>query len=143
MKKLILLLAIAGFFVQSYAQKLTVKEVPTAVTTAFYKTYPSIQDISWSKDGLFFEAEYTTENVVRSATYDVTGKLINTRQQIVATALPAPAMDYVKINYKEEQLNEVSKITDASNVVTYEAEVKGMELTFDSKGKFINSVKEE
>ncbi len=59
MKKIILLLAVVGFFVQAQAQsqELMVKDVPTAVTTAFYKMYPSIKEVNWSKDGLFIQQD--------------------------------------------------------------------------------------
>jgi hypothetical protein len=141
MKKLILFIALAVFTLQSQAQKLMAKEVPAAVTTAFYKSYPTIKDVSWNKEGLLYQGAYVSDKVDKSATYDVTGKLINTQMEIVGTALPGTAMNYVKLNYKEDEVNSASKITDANNVVTYSAEVKGMELTFDSKGNFINSIK--
>ncbi len=39
-------------------------------------------------------------------------------------------------------MKEAAKITDAHGVVTYEAEVKGMDLLFDSAGKFLKEVKD-
>ena len=141
MKKIILLLAIVGFFAQAHAQKLLVTEVPAAVVTAFYKAYPTIQDVNWNQDGLNYEAGYQADQVANSATYDVSGILVQTQVEIVNSALPAPAMDYVKINYKENDIKKAFKITDASNIVTYEAEVQGMDLTFTSEGTFINSIK--
>jgi hypothetical protein len=142
MKKLILLLAIAGFFVQAHAQKLVAKDVPAAVITAFYKTYPTVQDVNWNQDGLNYEAGYEADKVPNTATYDVSGELIETQMEIVASALPTPAMDYVKLNFKADEIKKASKITDATGVVIYEAQVKGMDLTFDSYGNFINSIKE-
>ena len=43
MKKLVLLLAIGGLFTQAQAQKVMAKDVPTAVTSAFNKAYPSVK----------------------------------------------------------------------------------------------------
>ncbi len=37
---------------------------------------------------------------------------------------------------------EVSKITDARNNVSYEAEVDGRDLIFDDKGKFLKEVRD-
>ncbi len=62
--------------------------------------------------------------------------------EIVGAALPAPAMEYVRVNYMEDEVNQASKITDASDIVTYKAQVKGMDLIFDSNGNFIKSVEE-
>jgi len=140
MKKLILLLAIAGFFMQAHAQKLMATDVPTVVTDAFNKAHPSIKVVDWSLDGNYYEARYMTDKVYRSVTYDATGKLIETGEKIVVTSLPAPALEYLKINYTEEIVKETSKNTDANGIETYEAEVKGLDLIFDSEGNFVRLV---
>ena len=142
MKKLILFLAIVVCCIQAQAQKMMAKNVPAAVTAAFSKSYPSIKDVDWSKDGNNYEAEYDENKIDMSVTYSASGKLIETEMEIDASMLPAPVMDYVKKNYKEDEVKEASKITAANGTVTYEAEVKGMDLIFDSKGKFIKSVKD-
>jgi hypothetical protein len=143
MKKIFLLCAMAGFFVQIHAQdgKLLAKDVPSAVTTAFYKTYPSVKDVDWNKDGINFQAEYDADKVDNTATYTETGMLVNTGVAIVASALPASVLEYVKVNYKEDELRQACKITDVGGIVTFEGKVKGMDLTFDSNGNFIKSVK--
>jgi len=51
--------------------------------------------------------------------------------------LPAPATEYLKKSYKLEEVEKVSKVTSAKNVVSYLVKVKGINLTFDSKGKFV------
>lgn len=56
--------------------------------------------------------------------------------------MPKGILDYVKTNYKGQSVKEVAKITDAKVTVTYEAEIKGMDLLFDANGKFIKEVKE-
>lgn len=141
MKKMILLLAAVGFITNLQAQKLMTKNVPLAVTNAFSKAYPGIKDVDWSKDGSNFEAEYDKGKIDKSVTYDATGKLIETEVEILASELPASVMEYVKKNYKEDEVKEASKITTANGNITYEAEVKGKDLIFDSKGNFIKSVK--
>ena len=141
MKKLILLLAIAGFCMHAQAQKLMEKNVPAAVTAAFTKTHPTIKDVDWSKDGNNYEVEYDADKVDMSVTYTAAGNLIETEMGIEASALPAAVMAYLKKNYKRDMVKEASKITNAKGILTYEAEVKGMDLIFDSKGNFIKSVK--
>ena len=141
MKKLILLFAIAGLFTQAQAQKLKAKDVPVAVTAAFEKSHPTTKDVDWSKDGNNYEVEYDVNKTDMSITYNSSGKLMETEMEIKASALPAPVMEYVKTNYKEDEVKEAAKITDASGIVSYEAEVKGMDLIFDSKGNYIKSMK--
>jgi hypothetical protein len=143
MKKLLFLLAIAGFIMQTQAQveKLSAKDVPAAVTTAFYKSNPTIKDVDWTKSALNYIGAFEVDKVANSSTYNVSGKFIESQEEIVAAALPLPAMDYVKLNYKEDEVKNAYKITDANFVLIYKARVKGMDLTFDSKGTFINSIK--
>jgi len=143
MKKVFLLLAIAVFLMQAKAQeqKIIAKDVPGAVTAAFYKSNPTIKDVDWSKKGLNYIGAYEVDKVVNSSTYNVSGKLIESQMEIVPSGLPTPAMDYIKLNYKENELKQAYKITDANYVVTFKAQVKGMDLTFDEKGTFINSIK--
>ena len=57
------------------------------------------------------------------------------------SSLPQGVMEYVKKNYKENEVKEATKITDENDTITYEVEVKGLDLIFDSKGNFIKSIK--
>ena len=141
MKKLILLAAIAGLFTQSHAQQMKCKHVPAAAKAAFHKDHPDVKDIDWSKDGVNFEAGYEDSKIEMSATYSPEGKLIETEMGIPAASLPKAVMEYIKMHYKEDEVKEASKITSASGVVTYEAELKGLDLIFDADGKFLKSTK--
>jgi hypothetical protein len=55
--------------------------------------------------------------------------------------LPKGVLEYVKANNQGQNIKEVAKITDAKGTVTYESEIKGMDLLFDSTGKFIKEIK--
>ena len=143
MKKLILLFIIAGFLTQAQAQKMMAKDVPGAVTAVFYKAHPTIKDVDWKRDGSNYEAEYDKGKLDKSVTYDASGKLLETEVEILASELPSSVMEYVKKTYKENEVKEASKITDANGTVTYEAEVKGKDLIFDSKGNFIKAIKDQ
>lgn len=137
MKKLILLAVITVFMIQVQAQKLITKDVPAATTTAFAKANPTIQNVEWSKAGNDYEAQFTANSLATTATYDASGALLKTIEIISVTELPATATEYVKKNYKVEEVEKVSKITNANNVVSYLVKVKGIELTFDLMGGFI------
>ena len=142
MKKLIILLAIAGFVTQADAQRLTKKHVPAAVKEAFSDAHPTVKDVDWSKDGSNYEVEFDVKKMDNSFTYDATGKLVETEIEILASDLPKGVLEYLKKNYHEDEVKESSKITDATGNVTFEAEVKGMDLLFDDRGSFIKSVKD-
>ncbi len=139
MIKLILTFALAGFFMQAQAQNLRAIDIPMAVTAAFDQAYPAIQTVDWSKAGDNFAAEYKADTLNRSVTYNSSGMLVETNTEILEAALPSPVMDYLNENYKDNKVNETSEITDADGIVTYKTKIKGMDLTFDSKGKFVKS----
>ena len=141
MKKLILLLTIVAFTTQLQAQKMMSKNVPADIKASFHNEYPSVMDVDWSKEGNNYEAEYDTKQGDMSVTYGPDAKMIEMEMEIAKSSLPQNIMDYIKRNYNEDEVKEASKITDAKGVVTYEAEVKGMDLLFDLKGNFIKEVK--
>jgi hypothetical protein len=64
-----------------------------------------------------------------------------TAGEIELNQLPKGVLEYVKANYKGQKVKEAAKITDAKGTVTYEAEIKGMDILFDSNGKFIKEIK--
>jgi hypothetical protein len=73
---------------------------------------------------------------------DVSGNILETEVEIKIDELPAKAKEYVSKNYAGQKIKETAKITDSKGVVTYEAEIKGKDLIFDSNGNFIKEVKE-
>ena len=139
MIKLILTFAIVGFFMQTQAQNLRPIDIPITVTNSFHQAYPSIQAF-WSRDGANFEAKYKADSLNRSVTYNSSGTLIETNTEILETALPVQVIEYLNKNYKDQEINETSQITNAYGIVTYETKIKGMDLTFDSSGKYVKTV---
>lgn len=139
MKKLILFLVIAGFITKIKAQEMGALIVPVRVTTAFTQDYPSIKNAYWTKDGNNFVANYSLDKMDSSVTYDASGKIVETEVEIPVSALPLPALEYVKNNYKNNKVKKAYKITDANGIVIYKAEVKGVDLIFDSNCNFISA----
>lgn len=141
MKKLASLMVaglISGFAI---AQKVSHKDVPQQVKSAFEKTYPSAKEVKWDKEGSNFEAEFEFDKSEMSVLFDANGNVLETETEIEVGQLPQAVVDYVATHYKGKKIKEAAKITDAKGVVTYEAEVKGMDLLFDSKGNFIKEAK--
>ena len=142
MKKVFLLVAIFGFFIQSQAQSVLAKNVPASVKAACMKAHPKAMDVKWSKDGTKFESEFTENGKAKSATFDDSGMLLESEKNIKVASLPSPIAKYVADNHKGKKITEAAKMTDKKGVVTYEAEVNGMDLIFDAKGNYIKSVKD-
>ena len=143
MKKSLLLLTLIVVFTQAQAQKIKEKHVPTNVVSAFHKSYPMVKTVHWHRIGERFEASYDRDKMEKNLIYDVNANLVEYKMEIMASGMPTAASDYMKKNHKEHKVRETYKVTDASGNVSYEAEVKGMDLYFDANGNFIKSLKDK
>ena len=89
----------------------------------------------------FAQASFNLNKTDNSVLMDAQGNIIETEVEIELTQLPKGVLEYVKTHYARKQPKEAAKITDAKGLVTYEVEIKGMDLIFDSNGKFIKELK--
>jgi hypothetical protein len=137
MKKLFLMLAIAGFLTSSYAQTLTVNDVPAAVTKTFNKTHPKVDTVQWSKTGDDYTACYDVKEKDVFVTYNAAGKLKETAAEISVAALPTEVLKYINENYPRDYVKSSSKVTSSKGKVTYAVRIKGTDLIFNSNGKII------
>jgi len=123
------------------AQKIDDSKVPAPVTSAFSENYPAVKDYSWSKDGEYYAATYTSKDMNYAITYDVTGNLVSTQTGIEQKALPQTAVDYVSMKHPGKNIREASKVTSSSGGITYKAWVDDQVITFDADGKMVSTSK--
>lgn len=142
MKKSIMLVAFVVVASLGFAQKMKSAEVPAVVKDAFQKQYPTANDVKWDKEKGNYEASFDLNKVDNSVLIDGNGKILETEVEIEISELPKGVSEYVKAQYKGMSIKEAAKITDAAGVITYEAEVKGMDLIFDRTGKFLKESKD-
>lgn len=142
MKKLALMMGAVMITSLTFAQKLQEKEVPAQVKTSFQKHYPNTKEVKWDKEGEKFEASFDLNKIDNSVLFDAQGNILETEVEIELNQLPKGVLEYVKTNYKGQNVKEAAKITDAKGTVTYEAEIKGLDLLFNSNGTFIKEIKE-
>jgi len=141
MKKLALMTVTAMITSLTFAQKLQEQDVPVQVKTAFQKQFPNIKEAKWEKEGNNFEAEFELNKTEQSVLLDAQGNLIETEIEIAVNQLPNGVIDYIKTNYQGQKVKEAAKITEVKGIITYEAEIKGMDLIFESNGKFVKEIK--
>ncbi len=142
--KNVILISIAlvlGF--SACGQKLKKDDVPAVITAKFKTLYPKVEDVKWSKEDANYEAEFDLNKVETSVVFDASGNALETESEISVNDLPAAAKTYISTNVPNEKIKEASKITNSKGVVTFEAEVKGVDYIFDKDGKFINKSEEE
>lgn len=124
----------------AFAQKLDVSKVPAAVKVSFAKQYPGTT-AKWEKEDGKYEASFKQKAHTMSAMFELNGTFTESETDMKVSDLPATVLSYVKENYKGKNIKEGAKITKADGTVNYEAEVNGMDVIFDSNGKFLKTVK--
>jgi uncharacterized membrane protein YkoI len=125
-----------------YAQEVEQKDVPEAVKTSFQKECTTAKEVEWEKEGSNYEVEFEMNKTEYSVLFDDAGSKLETEMEITTKELPKAVSEYVKTTYKKT-VKEAAKSTDANGVITYEVEIKGMDLIFDKDGKFIKEEKED
>jgi len=142
-KKSMLFIMAAVMLLGTSAMAQRVKTVPAPVAAALKSKYPQAIKVTWEKEKGNFEANWggrSGEDM--SVMFTPTGTFVEQVEATRPVALPAMANTYIKTHYAGKKVTEAGKVTDAVGKITYEAEIKGMEVVFDDKGKFIKAGKE-
>jgi hypothetical protein len=139
MKKLMLAAALLAIFaVPAFASG---DDAPAAVKAKFASLYPNVSKVKWDKEKANYEAEFEVNKAETSCLFDASGNLLETETEIAISSLPKAVSDYCSKNFAGNKISEASKIVDSQNVVTYEAEVKGVgDVIFDANGNFLKKV---
>jgi hypothetical protein len=142
MKKISLLISLMILItLHTNAQKLNAAKVPAVVKAAFAKQFAGAT-AKWEKENGEYEAGFKMEGKEMSALFTADGKMTESEVSIKPTELPAKVRAYVKANYKDKKIKAGAKITKADGTINYEAEVNGVDVMFDSDGKFLKEVKD-
>jgi len=142
MKKLLVLLIAAGTTVTANAQKLQDKDVPSSVKIALKNKFPTATGVKWERENGGLEAEFKVHKTDYSVVFDNNGGILETEMGIGVSALPGTAQTYLSTHYSGQKIKEAAKIVDAGSKITYEAEVKGRDVVFDSNGNFVKELVE-
>lgn len=142
MKKLAILLTLSTGAVLMNAQKVQQKDVPVSVQKSFQKKFPNSKEVKWGKEKDNYEAGFKVKGTETSVVINSSGNILETETEINSNALSASIKEYIAKNYPNQKIKEAAKITDTKGMITYEAEVNGKDLIFDSKGKFLKVIKD-
>ncbi len=112
-------------------------DVPAAAKASVARLYPGAKSVKWEKEDGNYEAGLTHNGKALSLVIDAKGNVLETETTIAVSALPASVRDYVTKHHAGKKIKEAAEIVDAKGTKTYEAEVGGKDLMFDSKGQFI------
>ena len=127
-------------------KKITAKQVPAAVITAFKNSYPNatIRGYAQEKEHgkTFYEIESKEGTTRRDILYNADGTVAEIEESIAATDLPAAAQEVFHQKYPRAVISLAEKTT-AGDKVTYEVAArqgrKRVSMEFDAAGKVLSS----
>lgn len=122
-------------------------KVPKNVKENFTKKFTNVTNVKWDVEGKTFEANFEQNAVKKSATYNSTGKLLETETEIEVSSLPKRINKYIMTNYKGYDLIGAAKILSSNGNLKYEAEIhKGnfnKDLMFDKNGNSLQKIQKK
>jgi len=111
--------------------------VPDVVMDRFTLLYPDARNIEWQiiKDN--YKADFKNDKVTTMALIAWDGSMLKTETEIKIGALPETAIDYMAQNYPSIKIDQASIIEDKDGVITFEAVLDKVDLTFDCTGQVL------
>ena len=142
---LILGLALA---LSAQEKKITKKDVPAAVVSAFEKAYPKAKVKGYSTETengkKYFEVESTIGKMTLDVSYLADGTAAEIEEGVTAGSLPDAVKATVKANFPKGTIAKAEKKT-VGTVVTYEMNIttgkKSVGVEIDPTGKILNQSK--
>ena len=150
----LLVIAVAAYGISALAQevKITEKQVPAAVITAFKSAYPAatIKGYAREKENgkVFYEIESKDGATGRDVLYHPDGTVAEVEETISLSDLPAGAQELIKSKYPGAVVVKAEKTTEKTaqgDKIGYEViakqEKKRISLEFDADGKLKSKAK--
>lgn len=120
------------------------KKAPQSMQVSMEKLFPGISKVEWdNEEDNTWEAEFKNNGIKTSVKFNADGTLQEIEEEIALADFPQAAQNYLKQNYPGEKVEDITKMTDGENIVTYEAEVKDLDFIFDAQGSFIKMKNED
>lgn len=119
------------------AQQNETVTVPDAVIDLFTLLYPDARNIEWQIIKENYKADFKNDKATTMALIAWDGSLLKTETEIKITALPETAIDYLTQHFPEEKIEQASIIEDKAGVITFEAVLDKVDLTFDCTGQVL------
>lgn len=143
MKKILLFavcLLISGL---SYAQDITVSEVPPAVLNAFNKSFPKATRVEWERKGDLYNVEFDIARRDHELWLTSKGGIVKHKKELRSSELPAAVLNTLKQNYKGFRIDDVDRYEEGKKFF-YKIELKKLleeqKVIVDHNGKISNKI---
>ena len=114
MKKTVLLSLVTFMGLYACAQN-----PPKGVSDAFNKKFASATDVKWKQEGEEWETEFKQENTEMSASFEASGKWLETEAEIKLKDLPAEAHKAINLKFEGWEIEKVETV-ETPNFKGYE-----------------------
>ncbi len=129
--------------------KITKKQIPAPVLSAFQGTYPNAkikgQSIETENGKKYYEIESTEGTTRRDLLYTPEGKVYEIEETADPASLPANLKNTVAKEYPKGKITKAEKVTAQDSTVTYEVQIKSGKKTkavsFDASGDLLKPSK--
>lgn len=143
MKSLLILACfIFSFATIGCSQKISEKDLPAPVKTAFNNKFPGATAIKWEKENKKeVEANFKMNNTDVSANFGLDGTWVETETTIPASELPAAVTNVVNAKYPKAVYGRTEKIEKPGSKILYEVNItvngKKKELEMNPDGSLV------
>ncbi|MEO6812312.1 MAG: hypothetical protein ABI172_00155 [Ginsengibacter sp.] len=98
----------------------SVEDIPTQTMSLFGQEFPKAQNVRWTFDAGFYEADFTSGNLKRMAFYDYDNNLVGTGKYVTYNNLPKGSLEQMDKYLKDYGIEKIIYYDDnelnASNV---------------------------
>jgi len=116
------------------AQKLSQKEVPDTVISAFHKTYPKATVRSYFREKrngkTVYEIESQDAKIRRDIIYSSEGIALEIEERVASANLPDPVKQTIKNEYPNGKIKSAERLTKGTSV-EYEVVIRSGKSTFE------------
>ncbi|HRO47390.1 PepSY-like domain-containing protein [Agriterribacter sp.] len=143
MKKILLLIVLAGAvsFIQTATAQ--IRKIPAEVTNAFSEKYDDAKNVEWKDNLNAFIASFEEHGEKYEAKFNKKGKWQSTEKQLEISDLPGIVNDgFEKSKYSEWEVKSVYEIELPGDVKQYrvrvaKSDIQQKNLLFNEKGKLL------
>ncbi|MCF8369320.1 MAG: PepSY-like domain-containing protein [Bacteroidales bacterium] len=144
-----LLFTIIGAFIL-FTSSSCQTEAPSKVRSAFKEKFPDVTKVKWEMENdNEWEAEFKSDGLEGSASFDLEGKWLETEMEIITEDLPANVFKALYLEYEKFEIEEAVSLS-SPDFMGYELSVeildgkkeKEFEVKISEDGKTIQMVKE-
>jgi hypothetical protein len=142
--KIFFLTFLAAFaFAASYGQQVKSSEVPAETTKELKIIYPKVKHVQWTREEEGYRASFEQNKIKTSVLIDSYGNWLDTRTNVLQTALPDSVMMYLNKNFPSLKIENTMKVVPLSELVFWYVDADDKYYVFNETGGYVRTDEKE